>query len=248
MNRVLLLTSINVIVLPILSNYATFKIYGDNIVYGNEGLSGLCIDYHITSVVATMKKLFSLSAIFRTIVINWRWARHKMIWYYCKDPESINYRKGDPEVNKFYEGDEFDIAENYIFIISSILHAAFFCKLQPVILIIITANICLFFFVNKIKILRFCKIPDMTDYLVFDTSIWLLSLVPLYYGAGSIVLSYLQQIQYPNYPFSVLTNIAPMLCIIVGLFGIGNPKGILNKMLMGIFNRCNCIDIADLMG
>lgn len=88
----------------------------------------------------------------------------------------------------------------------------------------------------------------MTDYLVFDTALWSLGLVPIYFGAGNIVLSYLQQIQHPDYPFSLVACIAPMICIVVGIFGIGNPKGILNKMLIAIFNRCNCINIADLMG
>ncbi len=88
----------------------------------------------------------------------------------------------------------------------------------------------------------------MTDYLVFDTALWSLGLVPIYFGAGNIVLSYLQQVQHPDYPFSLVACIAPMICIVVGIFGIGNPKGILNKMLIAIFNRCNCINIADLMG
>lgn len=35
MNRVLVLSSINVIILPILSNYTTYKLYNNAFVYGN---------------------------------------------------------------------------------------------------------------------------------------------------------------------------------------------------------------------
>lgn len=166
----------------------------------------------------------------------------------CQDPSSIDFRKGDPNVNKFYEGDEFDIAENYIFIITSILHAAFFCKLQPIILFIIAVNICVFFFVNRVKILRFCKIPDMTEFLLFDTAVWMLGLVPIYYGTGSIVIAYLQNQQDKNFPFSLSSSIASFICIGIGLFGIANPGGVINRMLLFLVGKCQCIDIGEIMG
>jgi len=37
--------------------------------------------------------------------------------------------------------------------------AAFFCQLQPSLLILVTLVVVLFYWVNKFKVLRACKIP-----------------------------------------------------------------------------------------
>ena len=83
MNKVLFLSTINVIVLPILSNYL---IQGKNVVYGNEGLSGFSFDYHISAAITVIKGLFSTGLIARVLLIALKWTRYKIIRYLCQNP------------------------------------------------------------------------------------------------------------------------------------------------------------------
>lgn len=64
MNKVLLASSINVIVLPIISNV----IVRDNL-YGVDGLSGLVFDYHISVIVGLAVKLFDPLFLIKKVVI-----------------------------------------------------------------------------------------------------------------------------------------------------------------------------------
>lgn len=149
-------------------------------------------------------------------------------------------------MNKFYEGAGYDVAENYVFLIMSILHAAFFCKLQPIILAIAVVTMALLFMVNKVRLLRFCKIPDMSDHLIFETAVYMLSLVPVYYGAGSMVLSYFQNIDNPTgYKFDL---ILPLVCIGLGLLCFFNPKDIINRIIRLIVSFPCCINASSLVG
>lgn len=143
----------------------------------------------------------------------------------------MNPEKGVNEVNKFYEGTFFDIAETYVYIIGAIIHAAFFCHLQPFILILVTGMIASFYFINKIKILRYCKIPEMTELLVFETALSQAGLVPIIYGTGSIVISYLEYLKDDSLPINYVPS---AICIGIGFFGIFNPCDILNKIVKKI--------------
>jgi hypothetical protein len=97
--------------------------------------------------------------------------------------------------------------------------------------LIATCSILIFFCVNKIKLLRLCKIPNITEYLVFDTAVFLLGYAPIYYGTGSIVLSYFQNRENSTYSFTI---IQPLVCIGIGIFALSNPKDIMNKILRKI--------------
>ena len=99
MTRILILNSINVIALPIFSNYI---VYGKDGVYGNNGLAGIVFDYHTSAIIAAIKGLFSIAAIIKTIGIAIRWTRHKIIWFLITDTINIDFKKGDPNINKFY--------------------------------------------------------------------------------------------------------------------------------------------------
>lgn len=82
----------------------------------------------------------------------------------------------------------------------------------------------------------------MTEYLVFDNAIYLLGYVPIYFGAGSIVLSYFQSLQDPVYIFSF---ISPTIAIGLGVLGLMNPKGVLNRIIKAMFSKCTCINIEN---
>lgn len=83
MNQVFLLSTINVIVIPILSNYI---IQGKGFIYGNNGLEGLAFDYHVSAGVAVIKSLFSTMLILKSVGIGFRFIRYKIIRYIVKDP------------------------------------------------------------------------------------------------------------------------------------------------------------------
>ena len=242
MNKVLLLTSINIIVLPILSNYLSNNV---GFIYGNQGLAGLAFDYHISTLVAVIKSLFDTTTMLKIGAINFKFVRRKIIRFLVPDSTNVDLEKGDDSVNEFYEGPEFDIAQNYVIMITTILHAAFFCRLQPVLLLIVTFMVLLFFIVNKIKLLRVCKIPSMTEYLVFDNAVYLLGFVPIYFGAGSITLSYFQSQLNPDYPFSFLL---PTIAMGLGAIGLMNPKDVLNKIIKVIFKKFTCFDLELYIG
>jgi hypothetical protein len=59
-------------------------------------------------------------------------------------------------------------------------------------------------------------------------------LVPLYYGGGSIILSYLQFLKNQEYPFSLNDSIPSIICMGISIFGFFNPFGIINRIAFGI--------------
>lgn len=82
------------------------------------------------------------------------------------------------------------MAEYYVFIITSLFHAAFFCHLQPFIFVLVTLQCFFFYWICKVRILKFCKIPEITQKLVFETAIFMVNQVPIFYGVGSIFISF----------------------------------------------------------
>jgi hypothetical protein len=69
--------------------------------------------------------------------------------------------------------------------------AAFFCQLQPSLLVLIFLVVVFFYWVNKYKVLRTCNIPEITEILIFETALSQAALIPIVYGAGSIVMTYI---------------------------------------------------------
>ena len=69
--------------------------------------------------------------------------------------------------------------------------AAFFCQLQPSLLILVTLVVVFFYWVNKFKVLKTCKIPEITEMLIFETVLSQAAIIPMVYGAGTIVISYI---------------------------------------------------------
>ena len=64
MNKVLLSSSVNVILLPIITNY----IINSNL-YGVDGLSGIVFDYHITVLIGLIVKLLDPLFLIKKLVI-----------------------------------------------------------------------------------------------------------------------------------------------------------------------------------
>lgn len=101
MNKVLVLTSINIIVLPIMSNYLSNS---GAFIYGNRGLAGLAFDYHISSLIAVIKGLFNTVTMLKIGAIGVKFIRRIVIRFLVKDSNNVDLQQGDDSVNSFYEG------------------------------------------------------------------------------------------------------------------------------------------------
>lgn len=101
MNKVLFLCSVNVIVLPILSNYI---VMGRWFLYGNDGLAGLAFDYHITGIVQAVMMIFDPMMLIKKVLITIRFTRYKLIRVFSPPRLEGDYYKGVQEVKPFYEG------------------------------------------------------------------------------------------------------------------------------------------------
>ena len=79
MNKALVATSANVIVLPIITNYIV-----RNQFYGNDGLSGIVFDYHFSlAVLGVLIRFINPVRIIKKIIIFIRPFRNALIRYFC---------------------------------------------------------------------------------------------------------------------------------------------------------------------
>ena len=88
MNKVLLLSLVNVIVLPIVSNIV---VQGSAHVFGILGLAGLAFDYHITSIIQVATRIFDPLLIAKKAAITIKWVRHKLIRFLVVQPEKVDF-------------------------------------------------------------------------------------------------------------------------------------------------------------
>ena len=155
MNKVLFSTSVNIIALPIISNYVI-----RNNVYGSEGLAGMVFDYQVSILtIGLIVKLIDPPHFIKRILLHVRCIRNGAIRFICDKLVKVNPQAGVPEVNTMYEGGFLDIAEAYVYVMAATYQAAFFCQLQPTLLILVTLTVAGFYWVNKFKVLRTCRIP-----------------------------------------------------------------------------------------
>ena len=131
MNKALLATCINILILPLIA-YGTLNDY----LYGSNGLVGFVFNYHLAAITAGMLlRLFTPVGVFRGIVtciqpLRYKWIRHLRYKYSQQDEEAFKKR-----VNEFYQGEYFDVAEEYIFALTNIFHAVFYSHLLPPLLL-----------------------------------------------------------------------------------------------------------------
>lgn len=167
--------------------------------------------------------------------------RNMIIRFFCASRNDVVPEKGVKEVNTFYEGEYFDVAENYVYIIGAIIHASFFAHLQPFIIILVAIMVLIFYLISRFKLLYMCKIPEMTELLVFETALAQAGLVPIMYGTGSLVISFMEDQISPNK--IQMPWISSLIAIGIGLIGIFNPGDFLNKLVKKIMKSCKCLVI-----
>lgn len=79
MNKVLFATSINIIVLPIITNYVV-----RNNVYGSNGLAGMVFDYQVSLLgVGLVMKLIDPSNFVKRVLLSIRVIRNFLIRFLC---------------------------------------------------------------------------------------------------------------------------------------------------------------------
>jgi hypothetical protein len=94
MNKVLFLSLVNVIVLPIVSNYIVQVVLtgeGKGFVFGNLGLAGLAFDYHISCIIQVLTKIFDPMLIIKKILITIRWLRYRLIRFLVSRPGKVDF-------------------------------------------------------------------------------------------------------------------------------------------------------------
>jgi hypothetical protein len=74
----------------------------------------------------------------------------------------------------------------------------------------------------------------MTEYLVFDTAIWTVGLIPIFYGVGTISISYLLTNDDGAYPYMI---IPPLISIGLGTFALMNPRNIFGRFVLFILSK-----------
>lgn len=237
MNKSLTAMLINIIVLPIIVNYAINNRY-----YGADGLGGIVFDYHISTITVglTIKLLDPVSLLIK-LGTSIKCIRNYLIKArYRNNHNEEQTQVGEEDmrnVYRLYEAPEFNIAEAYTYILSNILHAAFFCELQPFILLLALVEAITFYWVCKFKVLKWCRMPKMTDKQIFEGALSMFMLVPVFYGVGSIFNSYIASRVEPSRTFSF---IPAAICIGIGLLNYFNPKNSIQNFIEFVVDHSCC--------
>lgn len=121
----------------------------------------------------------------------------------------------------------------------NIAHAVFFCKLQPIILIFACIQAFFFYWVCKIKVLKMCKMPAITEKLIFEVAIYQVMLAPIFYGTGSIFNSYASHQLNNELDFHFIGS---AICVGIGCFNYLNPGNLFQKIVNCLMSCCQCIN------
>ena len=97
MNKVLFASTINVIVLPIITNFVI-----NRNLYNSDGLSGMVFDYHIGVMGGLVVKLLDPLFLIKKVIIEVKIFRNAIIRFLCGNQVKIEPEKGVKVVNIFY--------------------------------------------------------------------------------------------------------------------------------------------------
>ncbi len=74
--------------------------------------------------------------------------------------------------------------------ICTIYHAIFYCYIQPILLVLVFIFLIIFYWINKYKVFRRCKIPNYNSTIIFEKFISDSMLIPIIFAIGSALLNY----------------------------------------------------------
>lgn len=76
----------------------------------------------------------------------------------------------------------------------------------------------------------------MTDFIIFKAAVTMFMVLPIFYGAGSIFVSYVTHRNNNDRPFQYATSIA---CIVIGILFFVDPKDIIKRVISKVATKCN---------
>lgn len=224
--------AINVLVVPLIFNYIMRK----NL-YGPEGLINSSLDYHFTFFfMQIFLNLINVPYQITRITLYIPFIRNWYIRKYSQVVGVVDTSQEIKEILAYYEAPAFSIASAYTSANTIIFHTVFYIHMHPILIFSLIFNLVFVYFMHKYLLLRRYKIPELVDFIIFQTCCSYLQHVPLIYAAGSLTYMYLTENTETNM-FS-LRYVPSILCIGVWILGVMNPFSILNKLtkrIIGIF-------------
>jgi len=146
-----------------------------NSFFGSNGLI-----YNIFSVFGSYMIMQPLLFIFSPSYIYKLWQKRKII----KDPKA--YNKIQPEANKIFEGDNFEITVCYAVVLNMMLFAAFYAPLLPLSLFFAITTLIIFYWTFKCILLRRCCTPTFLGKEIAYEAIEIMEFVPLFLAIGDV--------------------------------------------------------------
>jgi hypothetical protein len=158
MNKALFATCVNILILPMI----VYIVIKDDF-FGANGLVGFVFNYHITTITAGLAlRFFNPIDLLKQLGFNIKPIRNAIFRFLRKSYDEREEEAFMLQINEMYEGEYFDVAEAYIFVLTNIFHASFFCHLSPPTLFFALAEVSVYYWINKVKLLRLFKIPEIT--------------------------------------------------------------------------------------
>lgn len=160
---------VNSIVVPIFVNYFTF-----DSIYEPGGISDDIFYFAFTNAL--------VSPLLR--LLDFRHRRRDLMRCYSSRPiNKIGF--GDQlEYNRVWEGDEFEVGYEYVYLLQTTLYTCFFISLQPIIAVLSTIGILLYLAVVRYALFYWCQRPKASSSFVNKTLNRILRLSMLAYAVG----------------------------------------------------------------
>lgn len=120
---------------------------------------------------------------------------------------------------------------SYTYINITLLHSAFYCSIEPWVLVVSLVTVILMYFIKKYLLLRRYSAPRLFHRLIFETALGGLSYVPLMFGSGSLIFALILNQSKETWiiaPCSILMSLA--------IINVMNPYRVFDRMGRTVFN------------
>lgn len=167
---------INSILIPIFVNHYTFKS-----IYQPGGISDDIIYFTLSNAL--------VSPLFRLIDFGHR--IRQLLWCYSARPHNKIEFDSQTEYNKYFEGDEFEVGYEYVYLLKTALYTCFYMSLQPIITLFAAGGIALYMMAAKCSLFYWCQRPKTSSSIVYKMMNTVLRLCMLAFAIGSITWTHL---------------------------------------------------------
>ena len=216
----------NVVLAPMISKFLNNKP-----LYGENSVSSGSIQYQF--IMFFMMFIFYVANPMyyaKLIIISCKSLRNRMMRYLCQIVGEVDTIDEIRPVINYYEGPDFPIAGGYVYMTTAIIHTMFYCHLQPILFLILIFNMTGFFYIMKYLLLRRCKIPDLTDFRIYQCAISSVSYGTLFYCLGSLLFIVLESYEEENRELSPAELIPSSVCLVLWIIISMNPFHLTTKI------------------